>query len=136
VTGENPFYVPGMDQMSTFEAIVQDDFEDPGGVSKEVNNLIRSLLQKDPTKRLGSLARGEAAILEHAWFTGFDQGASCNPMDLRAMRVREIEAPWVPDIKDPLDTSCFDNWDGILEDRTKTKYETISGNEQALFAEF
>lgn len=60
-----------MDQMSLFQAIVREDFDDPVDVSDEAVDLIRRLLVKDPTHRLGSLANGERDILEHAVSTRF-----------------------------------------------------------------
>jgi serine/threonine protein kinase len=127
MTGATPFCRPGMDQMATFEAIVQHDYQDAPNGSAQVQDLIRSLLQKDPTQRLGSLHEGEDAITQHPWFAD---------IDLQAMWRKEIQAPWVPDIKHSLDTSCFDDWSGILEDRTKMMYQRITQSKQALFAMF
>lgn len=126
VTGESPFFFEGMDQMSLFQAIVREDYDDPEGASKEVTELIRKLLVKDPTYRLGSLARGERDILEHAWFS---------ELDLRAMQKRKVPAPWVPSIKDPFDTSCFDDW-SHLQDKTKEDYEPISVKDAKIFEDF
>jgi len=99
--------------MSLFEAIVREDYDDPVGASIEATDIIRKLLVKDPTHRLGSLARGERDILEHPWFAD---------LDLRSLRLRQTPAPWVPIIDDVLDCSNFDDW-SHLEDRTKVKYE-------------
>lgn len=115
-----------MDQISLFRAIVTEDFDDPEGVSDESIDIIRKLLVKDPTHRLGSLAKGEREILDHSWFSD---------LDLRALRHREASAPWVPIIEDPLDTSNFDDWDH-LEDRTTVKYAPISEKYAALFEGF
>lgn len=126
VTGENPFFYEGMDQMSLFQSIVQDDFDDPVGASSEVTDLCRKLLIKDPTLRLGSLARGERDILEHPWFA---------ELDLPAMLRFNVKAPWVPEISDPLDTSWFDDW-SHLEDRTQIAYEQLRPADAALFEAF
>mmetsp|Transcript_27961 Transcript_27961/g.67828 ORF Transcript_27961/g.67828 Transcript_27961/m.67828 type:complete len:1430 (-) Transcript_27961:1332-5621(-) len=90
VTGENPFYFEGMDQISLFKSIVEEPFfpltEDLSG---EVEELLDGLLEKDPIHRLGSLSGGERDILRHHWFDG---------MDLDKIRNKEIKAPWVPKI--------------------------------------
>ncbi|XP_003737406.1 cAMP-dependent protein kinase catalytic subunit-like [Galendromus occidentalis] len=39
-------------------------------VSVEVHDLILSLLEKDPTRRLGTLERGTEDVKEHPWFAG------------------------------------------------------------------
>ena len=112
--------------MSLFQAIVKDDFDDPYDSSREATDLVRKLLVKDPTLRLGSLAGGERDILEHPWFS---------PLDLGNLRFRAVDAPWVPQIKDPFDTSCFDDW-SHLEDRTKVQYEPLEEKDAILFKEF
>lgn len=126
ITGENPFFFEGMDQMSLFQSIVEEDFDPPAGASPEASDLVSKLLIKDPAVRLGSLANGERDILRHVWF---------DELDLHAMRRREVPAPWVPEIKDPLDTSCFDDW-SHLEDKTSTRYGSLSPKDAALFEGF
>lgn len=126
LTGENPFFYDGMDQISLFEAIVQDDYDEPRNVSVAAVDIIRKLLVKDPTRRLGSLARGEDDILDHPWFSD---------LDLQLLRRRQLPAPWLPDVRDPLDTSCFDDWDH-LEDKTKQSFQRISEQDEKLFEGF
>jgi hypothetical protein len=72
------------------------------------------------------LARGEREIFEQEWF---------RDMDLQALRSREIEAPWVPDVKDALDTGCFDDWNH-LEDKTQQTYMRLEKKAVELFKEF
>jgi serine/threonine protein kinase len=115
-----------MDQMSVYKGIVEDDFEPPLNASPAAADIISKFLVKDPTQRLGSLARGEREIFEQDWF---------NDIDLQALRGREIKAPWVPEIKDAFDTSCFDDWNH-LEDKTKLIYRPISGKDMELFKDF
>jgi serine/threonine protein kinase/CRP-like cAMP-binding protein len=126
ITGESPFYYEGMDQMTLFRSIVEDDFELPWNASPAAAYVISNFLVKDPTQRLGSLVRGEREIFEQEWF---------NDMDLQALRGREIEAPWVPAIKDTLDTSCFDDWNHV-EDKTKQRYRPICEADMELFKAF
>jgi CRP-like cAMP-binding protein len=126
ITGENPFYYDGMNQMSLFKSIVQDDYEAPMNASPAVADIIAKFLVKEPTQRLGSLARGEREIFEQEWFTD---------MDLQALRLREIEAPWVPGITDALDTEWFDDWNH-LEDKTKKVYPRLKEKDVELFKNF
>jgi serine/threonine protein kinase len=118
ITGECPFFYEGMNQMSLFRSIVEDDFEPPKNASPAAADIIAKFLVKDPTQRLGSLARGEREIFEQEWF---------NDIDLEALRDREIKAPWVPEIKD--------DWDH-LEDKTKQKYSPLTREEAELFKAF
>merc|ERR1712232_450631 len=107
LVGENPFYFDGIEQIALFESIVKDDFQKPQNVSREAVDIVSKLLMKEPSQRLGSLARGERDILEHPWF---------KDLDLGAIRRREITAPWLPVVKDEIDNSFFDDWTG-LEDK-------------------
>lgn len=126
LTGENPFYFDGMDQMSLFEAICQSNFEPPANVSPEAVDLVTRLLVKDPSTRLGSLKRGDRDIWKHKWF---------DELDLRAMRIRELPAPWVPAVKDLFDTSCFDDY-SHLDDKTSIEYGPLDEKSAKLFKEF
>jgi protein kinase A len=126
LSGQSPFYYDGMDQMSLFESIVQDDYDPPTGASPEAIDLIAKFLEKDPTRRLGSLAQGESEIFEHPWFAD---------LDLQALRHRVIPAPWVPSVRDPFDTSCFDDW-SALEDKTTTISHRLDEKEARIFEDF
>lgn len=70
----------------------------PRGMDKEAEDLITRLLTAKPEYRLGNLNGGVDDIKNHPWFAkrkGF----------WSALESREIQAPFVPPIKDPLDTS-------------------------------
>ena len=71
-----------------------DHFSD--GIAEE---LLRGLLIKDPTRRLGSGPRDAEDIQEMEFF---------KPIDFQKLMNGELEAPWKPDIKSSLDTSQFD----------------------------
>ena len=87
VEGENPFFYPGMDQITLFESICTDT---PYPVEKDVSNealdLIDKLLTKNPDKRLGTFR--EKDILAHQWFSD---------IDLHKLRRKKLESPWAPD---------------------------------------
>jgi serine/threonine protein kinase len=115
-----------MDQISLFRSIVQDDYEPPLRASGAATDLISKLLTKDPTQRIGSLARGEREIFEHEWFANLDR---------HAMKRKELKAPWVPIIADPFDTSFFDNWDHLV-DKTTEEQPPLSAKDAELFKDF
>lgn len=126
IMGENPFYFEGMDQMVLFKSIVEDPHEPLDACSLEASDIIDALLTKDPVTRLGSLARGESDILQHPWFQS---------LDLQALRRRESPAPWIPTIKDSLDTCCFDDWSEII-DKTTVSFPPITEKDQKEFEGF
>jgi len=126
LTGSNPFFYEGMDQMALFHAIVEEPYDEPKGASPEAKDMISKLLVKEPDHRLGSLSRGEEDILEHPWFAFLDLGK---------LRQRQTPAPWVPKVKDPLDSSCFDDWDHLV-DKMVENIPDLEPNDAALFDKF
>jgi CRP-like cAMP-binding protein len=88
VQGESPFWYEGLDQVSLFHAICEEDYYPlpDEGVSDELRDLIHRLLEKNPSKRLGTFR--EKDILSHPWFA---------PLDIKKIRKKEIKAPWIPD---------------------------------------
>ena len=124
IWGETPFYKDGMEQMELFRAIVKCDYRLPSrGGSNEVASIIQGFLSRTPNKRLGSLKGGEDDIYNHPWFAN---------VDFDDLRLKKIKAPRVPKFKDPLDTSCFEDW-SHLADKGKKKYPKISAQQEALF---
>jgi serum/glucocorticoid-regulated kinase 2 len=125
--GVNPFQCQDMDDTAfLLKSITQEPHTPPTGVSEDAQDMINRLLEKDPTHRLGSLARGEADILHHAWLDG---------LDLQEMRRRRVTAPWIPSCKNAMDASCFDDW-GDLEDKTEQSYPKISAKDAKEFEGF
>jgi serine/threonine protein kinase len=126
--GYTPFYAEGIDQITLFRYVVSGAFRFPDGgmISEQAEDLIKRILVGDPNKRLGSLAGGLKDIYAHSWF---------NDMDFAALRRKEVQAPWSPEIKDPLDTSSFEKWDH-LEDKTFAKYPMISPSDNKIFESF
>lgn len=124
--GDGPFFYFGIDQVDLYRSIVQDPHDPPENASPEACDFIDHLLVKDPVRRLGSLAGGEADILNNVWF---------EDMDLGALRKGKIKAPWVPEIEDSFDTSNFEDW-SELEDRSKEVYPRLTEEEAAVFDGF
>jgi protein kinase A len=126
ITGSTPFYRGGMDQTQLFKAIIRGKFQIPSRVSAEASDMISALLVKDPTLRLGSLAGGESDIINHPFLDAIDK---------ERLRRRELTAPFVPKIKDPLDASNFEDW-SHLEDKTKAAFPALSREKEAIFEKF
>jgi hypothetical protein len=54
---------------------------------------------------------------------------------MEQLRQKKYPAPMVPEIKDPLDSSNFDNWEH-LEDKTKKQFPPLNREEKKLFEKF
>lgn len=91
-----------------------------------MSDIITSLLCRDPSKRLGSLVGGEDDIPKQAFLKG---------IDFDALRQKKISPPMVPTVKDPLDSSNFDNWDSET-DKRRNRYPGISAEEDKVFDDF
>jgi serine/threonine protein kinase len=128
MTGSTPFHRRGMDQIGLFRAIASCDYKFPkdGNMSSNAKDLIKRVLLLNQRKRLGSLAGGVDDIFAHKWFKDTDFGA---------LRRKEVEAPWLPNIKDPLDSSKFQQWDH-LEEITKRQYPKLASKAHKLFEDF
>ncbi len=126
IAGYTPFDTEDLDQISLFRLIIKGKFAFPkkGVMTYDAEDLIERLLVTNPSRRIGSLAKGERDIYDHDWFEDirFDK-----------LRRREIKAPWIPDIKDPFDSSNFESAD---ERKFKEKYPGLTTAEQKVFETF
>jgi serine/threonine protein kinase len=97
LTGLPPFYC--QDRERLFEKIRKSELPYPASLSRPAKGVLKALLTKDPTKRLGSGPNDAEDIKSHIFFAEikWDKLAS-----------GEIPAPWKPDISGSLDTSQFD----------------------------
>lgn len=102
VSGYPPFYDDNV--LELYRKITTGKFEFGRGLSSSIKNLISGLLEQDVTKRLGCTAEGSTAIKKHKWFQG---------VDWDEVSSKEIPPPWVPEPKDPLDSSNYDNYEGV-----------------------
>lgn len=97
LTGLPPFYC--RDRERLFEKIRRGHLEYPRSLSSRAQLLLRGLLTKDPTKRLGSGEDDAVPIKSHLFFQG------TNWEDLAS---GQISPPWDPQINNSADTSQFD----------------------------
>ena len=96
LTGIPPFYTNNRQEL--FEKIKNQQPRFPSGLNPLTRNILEGLLQKDPTKRLGSKNDAEE-VRAHPWFQGI------NWDDLRN---KKYQALYVPEWKKDLGLSNFD----------------------------
>ena len=58
--------------MVLFRNICNVKYAFPRHLSKEIRDLIKRLLTKNPARRLGNLKDGAQDVKEHPWFKGID----------------------------------------------------------------
>eukprot|EP00735_Rhodelphis_limneticus_P001946 TRINITY_DN1267_c0_g1::TRINITY_DN1267_c0_g1_i1::g.26800::m.26800 TRINITY_DN1267_c0_g1::TRINITY_DN1267_c0_g1_i1::g.26800 ORF type:complete len:782 (-),score=302.12,sp/P00516/KGP1_BOVIN/37.69/8e-131,sp/P00516/KGP1_BOVIN/32.73/3e-38,sp/P00516/KGP1_BOVIN/31.86/2e-10,Pkinase/PF00069.20/3.8e+03,Pkinase/PF00069.20/2.1e-68,cNMP_binding/PF00027.24/2e-18,cNMP_binding/PF00027.24/3.5e-20,cNMP_binding/PF00027.24/1.2e-18,Pkinase_Tyr/PF07714.12/7.3e+02,Pkinase_Tyr/PF07714.12/1.2e-31,Kinase-like/PF14531.1/5.7e+ len=102
--GFPPFFAD--DPMQTYQKIMAHKVKQPAfkphkHVSKEAMDLIYKLLNPNPAQRYGCLQGGATDVKSHPWFKGFDW---------EALEKKSMKPPYVPTIKDALDTSNFDEY--------------------------
>ena len=89
------------DPMKTYQKIIKVKISFPKDIDKNAKSLIKHLLIGDITKRYGCLKNGVKDILNHRLFNGFDW---------RNFAFMKMEAPYIPSIKSPTDTSNFESY--------------------------
>ena len=97
LSGLPPFYC--QDRERLFEKIRKSELQYPPSLSRPSKHLLRGLLTKDPTKRLGSGPDDADPIKSHDFFA---------PINWEKLQNGEVEPPWKPQIAGTLDTSQFD----------------------------
>ncbi|CAL1367919.1 unnamed protein product [Linum trigynum] len=81
------------------EKIIKEKFKLPPFVSTEGHSLLKGLLQKDPSKRLGSGPRGGDEIKHHKWFQS---------INWKKLEARELQPKFKPDVSGK---ACIANFD-------------------------
>jgi RAC serine/threonine-protein kinase len=97
LTGLPPFYC--QDRERLFEKIRNSELQYPPSVSAPAKKLLKGLLTKDPTRRLGSGPTDADEIKSHEFFSD---------INWEKLAVGEVTPPWRPNIAGTLDTSQFD----------------------------
>ena len=128
LVGRSPFYSYGTDQVSLFKRIVQVKYSfPPGAVVNEIaQDLIQRLIVRRQSNRFGCLARADMDIRDHAWFS---------MISTEKLLQKQIPAPWVPQIEDPLDASNFDSYKHVENEGPSNK-PALSSGQQDLFKDF
>ncbi|CAF1081576.1 unnamed protein product [Rotaria sordida] len=86
--GYSPFW--DSDQQKIYHKIINGKFRPRSAFTDNLIDLIRGLLQKDLTKRLGMMFNGVSDIKKHAWF---------RDIDWLQIFLRKLRAPWLPDTR-------------------------------------
>ena len=94
LVGLPPFYTDMKGEM--FRRILQEDPYVPQEVSPLAQHFIRSLLLKDPVRRLG--AQGAAEVKNHPWFA---------QLDWDQLFAKQVSPPFIPNLTDLADTQYF-----------------------------
>jgi serine/threonine protein kinase len=97
LTGLPPFYC--QDRERLFEKIRKSELSYPPSVSRPAVNVLKGLLTKDPTRRLGSGPSDAEDIKVHDFFSSISWDK---------LMMGEVSPPWRPTITGALDTSQFD----------------------------
>lgn len=128
ILGQTPFYNDNIDQITLFKRIVHGRYKFPKqGFSEEAQDLISGMLANTLTQRLGCLAQAERDIKGHPFMADINFGK---------LGKRMLKAPWVPQLKNLLDASCFESWDHLDDKERKGGYTPLSKKEQEIFVEF
>ena len=126
LVGHTPFYEHGMNKAELFQNIIRGKVYPPTDVSPEVLSLLSGLLRRDPAKRLGSLIGNENDIIDHPWFSEIDRDR---------LFLKELDAPFLPKIKDPFDSSNFSSWKHV-DDKRFVRYPALSPDDEVIFKDF
>ncbi|KAJ2459163.1 Serine/threonine kinase [Coemansia sp. RSA 2424] len=97
ILGTSPFH--GEDENEIFDSILEDEILYPVRMSRDSVFICQALLEKDPSKRLGSGPSDAEDIMKHSFFTGINWDDVLN---------KKIPPPYVPDIRGRFDVSNFD----------------------------
>ncbi|KAL2317561.1 hypothetical protein Fmac_031437 [Flemingia macrophylla] len=97
LTGKPPFF--GGNRHKIQQKIIKDKIKLPAFLSNEAHSLLKGLLQKDVSKRLGSGSRGSEEIKSHKWFKS---------VNWKKLEAREIRPSFVPDVAGKLCVSNFE----------------------------
>lgn len=110
-----PFYDD--DTMKTYRKIMTREIDFPNHFSKAANSLIRKLLYRRPTRRLGVVKGGAGLIKAHIWFSHtFGSGKD----GWKQLVNKEVKAPFIPKIADNFDLTNFEECE---EDEEMMPYE-------------
>ncbi|KAI3666809.1 hypothetical protein L6452_41846 [Arctium lappa] len=97
LTGQPPFHGGNRDKIQ--KKIVKDKLKLPAFLTSEAHALLKGLLQKDPSKRLGNGSMGSDEIKHHKWF---------KPINWKKLDAREIQPSFRPEVAG---SQCIANFD-------------------------
>lgn len=125
LVGVTPFFEKNMQQNELFKRIVLVKYRMSTELKDDEQDLIKKLLVRKQSARLGNLSRGHRDVKDHPWF---------NEMDFKKLLRKEVDGPWIPEINDPFDASNFDDYRD--SERDNVRHRHLSRDEQDEFREF
>ncbi|KAG1906670.1 kinase-like domain-containing protein [Suillus fuscotomentosus] len=96
LSGLPPFYDEVTDKM--YQKILSDPLTFGPDIGTEARSILTSLLNRDPSKRLG--VNGAEEIKKHPFFV--------NHIDFKKLLQKKIQPPFKPSVSSPVDVSNFD----------------------------
>jgi len=93
--------------MMTYKLILEGQLEFPKNATADCRDLVRRLLHPGVTKRLGCLRNGGVDVRLHRWF---------GRLNMQQLLRMKSTVPFVPKIKDALDTSNFLHYDEVPDE--------------------
>ncbi|KAJ8579876.1 Pkinase-domain-containing protein [Rhizopogon salebrosus TDB-379] len=96
LSGLPPFYDEVTDKM--YQKILTDPLVFGSDIGTEARSILTSLLNRDPSKRLG--VNGAEEIKKHPFFV--------NHIDFKRLLQKKIQPPFKPSVSSPVDVSNFD----------------------------
>jgi len=101
--------------LKLYELIVECRLTFPSHFKPDLQDLLKNIITTDVTKRYGNLKNGALDIITHDWFKN---------TDFKKIQERTEKAPWIPNLKGPLDCSNFEKFPEESISISKTmKYE-------------
>jgi len=100
INGKPPFVAD--DPMEIYRRILNKTINFSSHFTSFAKKLIAKLLDRNPNSRLGQLKLGPAEVRAQKFFS---------PINFRDLEEKKIKAPKIPNIKDMLDTSNFDEYE-------------------------
>lgn len=119
--GFTPFCAEDMD--SIFANVLDGDLSCPKHMDAQAQDLVKKLLVRDPSRRLGSLKTGSRGVQKHPFF---------KQVDFNALLNRTTTPPHIPAVSGPDDSSMFAKY----SNRVSVGPENISEEEQKMFRRF
>jgi cGMP-dependent protein kinase len=103
LVGCSPFKKLRSSDMDMFKRVVMVQYEFPAFVSNKGQDLVRKLLVQQMPDLLGMLSPDHYDVRDHPWFAE----SGCY---YKKLLKKELTPPWLPQVKDPLDSSNFDDF--------------------------
>jgi serine/threonine protein kinase len=118
-------YPPFFDDtpFKTYEKILQSKIEFPKNLDANAKDIIKHLLKRDKSKRLGCLKDGLMEVKNHQWFRG---------VDWKMVESRQINPPIPVFLKNQADTRYYEKY----QDSLGYTGGEISPENQKLFEDF